>query len=448
MLKQLVQKLMQEAAKRLNLSDSHQQMRSGVQDALVKKHYNDGAGAHYPYTSDTFGDHESGSVVFQLGKSHNVAKYTKKDDGSYDIGDHKPVKLAYLPADVKEDGWIGPVNALTVNLESLVTEASRVLEVSESAVFQEGGTAEIRIIQSGKGAMGYYTNEALKQAAKDKVFHKGLQMFIDHQTESERRERPVGSVSKLAAELGSDAVYRESGGVGALYAKSTAFSDFQPFLNERKDSIGLSIRAGVTGDGSVTEGLPTITGFTKALSVDFVTKAGAGGKLMTVYESYRAENGGTHKEITMPFEVNEAEYNGLKATAGQVPALLLRLSRIEEQNRRFTVRDLVNEALAACPLPTRGKDRIVAFFTNENAVLPVENGVLDIAKLKLAVAEQVKDETAYLQSAGWAPQKVVRGMGQAQEAGNEPELSADNAIEEAEKSLAESVKAIKANFKD
>ncbi|MGV0109827.1 hypothetical protein [Arthrobacter sp. CP30] len=162
----------------------------------------------------------------------------------------------------------------------------------------------IKIIDEGVGSSGTYPKATLELAAKEGVFGKGVHMYLDHPTALESMDRPERTVKDLAAVLDGPAVYE----AGALYAPIKAFSAYADTIEEMKDDIGVSIRASAEiemGDS----GERIITRLVEAQSVDFVTKAGRGGKVMEVLEGARV----THSAIT----------NGVaEATANQTRDLL------------------------------------------------------------------------------------------------------------------------------
>jgi hypothetical protein len=138
----------------------------------------------------------------------------------------------------------------------------------------------IKIIDEGVGSSGTYPAATLQLAAKEGIFGKGVHMYLDHPTAVESMDRPERTVKDLAAVLDGPAVYES----GALYAPIKAFSAYADTIEEMKDDIGVSIRASAeveVGQG----GERVITRLVEAQSVDFVTKAGRGGKVMEVLES-------------------------------------------------------------------------------------------------------------------------------------------------------------------
>ncbi|MER5420340.1 hypothetical protein [Streptosporangium roseum] len=138
-----------------------------------------------------------------------------------------------------------------------------------------------------QGSSGYYSAAMLKKHAG--VFHEGLPVFLDHPSATDAYERPERSVRDLAGRLASPAVYERDG----LYADVEVYPHWAPVVEAMADHIGMSIRASGTVEASTNESIrgPIVTSLTEAASVDFVTAAGAGGKLVSLLESARAHSG-------------------------------------------------------------------------------------------------------------------------------------------------------------
>lgn len=170
-----------------------------------------------------------------------------------------------------------------------LTEARPVAEALTAA---EGpGRFLVQLITPGWGSSGYYSAETLQQAAGDRIWPAGTHMYIDHPTESETWERPERTLRDLAAVLLEDARWdpTANGGTGALVAEAVVFSEWRRALAEMLEHIGTSIRAYAEAEQGEAEGRKgqVITRLTEGVSVDFVTHAGRGGKVLAVLESAR-----------------------------------------------------------------------------------------------------------------------------------------------------------------
>lgn len=169
--------------------------------------------------------------------------------------------------------------------------------IREAAVVGEltGSRQEITIATPGWGSSGYYSAKVLEQAAVDRVFTKGTQMHIDHDGEMARFEQPAGSLTKLAAALDEDARWQpdwvdpDTGVKGRLVAEADVYSPWRAFLKEAKAVIGASLSASAEVSKGTAEGRKGII-VEKLLPsplnrVDYVTKAGRGGRISAILES-------------------------------------------------------------------------------------------------------------------------------------------------------------------
>lgn len=138
----------------------------------------------------------------------------------------------------------------------------------------------VRIIDAGEGSSGTYSPAVLQEAGRAKVWPAGTHMYLDHPTAAEDRDRPVRTVKDLAGVLAEDA--RWDPATQSLVAEAKIYSGYRTMLDEMADDIGLSIRATAEQDRS-----GSITRIVEGLSVDFVTRAGRGGKVLQILESAR-----------------------------------------------------------------------------------------------------------------------------------------------------------------
>lgn len=161
--------------------------------------------------------------------------------------------------------------------------------IREAATSTKTGPGRIKLvlITPGQGSSGFYSPEVLEQAAKDKVWPRGTQSHINHDTAFERDDRPEGNLRNLAAVLLEDAHIEN----GELVAEARVSSAWRDFVEEFGEFIGTSISASaevsegeVDGRrGRIIERL--IPGpFNR---VDLVTVAGRGGRIAEVLESAR-----------------------------------------------------------------------------------------------------------------------------------------------------------------
>jgi hypothetical protein len=166
-----------------------------------------------------------------------------------------------------------------------VTESISLAEATRGQA--TGRRMRIKLIDAGWGSSGYYSPEVLQEAARNEIFRDGFHMYIDHPTPTEQVEKPERSVRDLAAVIEGPVTYRD----GGLYAEARLYDDYQ-WIAQKKDAIGLSIRASGRAEAGEADGRRglIITALTEGTSVDFVTHAGRGGQILELLESARAQS--------------------------------------------------------------------------------------------------------------------------------------------------------------
>lgn len=162
-------------------------------------------------------------------------------------------------------------------------------DLALSSVESSGNKWRIKVIQSGWGSSGYYGSEMLKEYGPS-VFAAGTKVFMNHPSASEDNDRPERDVHQLAGKLISDAIFMEDG----LFADVQFYSHYAPIIKEMAGDVGLSIHAlgeAKLGEAEGREG-PIIESLVAdpLTSVDVVTVAGAGGKFISLLESYKSQD--------------------------------------------------------------------------------------------------------------------------------------------------------------
>lgn len=160
------------------------------------------------------------------------------------------------------------------------------VSLNESGAIKATGKKwQIKVIESGWGSSGYYPKEMLAEYGPQ-VFKKGTKVFMNHPSVNEESDRPERDVNQLAGKLVSDAQFDGTG----LVAEVEFYSHFAPIIKEMAGDVGLSIRA--LGESRVGEAEGRQGPIIESLvadpmtSVDVVTVAGAGGKFLSLLESY------------------------------------------------------------------------------------------------------------------------------------------------------------------
>lgn len=153
------------------------------------------------------------------------------------------------------------------------------------------GIFESCILRSGWGSSGFYSPELLKEYGPS-VFHAGRPSFANHPTEAEFNNGR--DITKIMGRLVTDAEFREDDNGASLWANIKVNKDWSEFVEDFKDTIGLSIFASgsvqedVEMDGRTGTIIESLDADDPYTSVDFVVAAGAGGKVERMLESFRA----------------------------------------------------------------------------------------------------------------------------------------------------------------
>jgi hypothetical protein len=166
--------------------------------------------------------------------------------------------------------------------ESTATLTGGLMQVSEATAVAPtaagAGRLRVTLVTPGWGASGHYSPAVLEAAGRDKIWAAGTQCFADHPTQRDLNERPERSIRDLAAVLVSDARWTGSG----LVAEAQLLPAWAETLGkpEMAAAIGMSIRASAEVEMGEAEGRRgrIVTKIVEGQSVDFVTRAGRGGR--------------------------------------------------------------------------------------------------------------------------------------------------------------------------
>lgn len=262
--------------------------------------------------------------------------------------------------------------------------------VEESALVGEptGRRWKVRLIEGNRlGSSGYYPAETLLRDGP-RLFVKGTPMYLNHQTPEERAAMPFGRIQDYAGELAEDAYYDGDG----LYADIEVFEHHIPTIKALKEKIGISIRAQARTVSQVIDGksVNVVKELVKARSADFVMKAGAGGKLVSILESATddteavSENEG--REVMD--EATKELLEGLKASSdAQTAALTSLVESLKAPKGEHVEETAVNplevaKELAKAELSEAATERVLERF--------------EANKGTKTLAELIESEKAYL----------------------------------------------------
>ena len=277
----------------------------------------------------------------------------------------------------------------------------------------------VKVIQPGWGSSGYYSESVLVSSAN---LFEGAQMFWNHPKSSDNYERPERDLRDLAGVL-TNVHYEESNANGAgIYGDAIVFEPFRETLKEIAPYIGVSIRAGGKvheGDAEGRSGL-IVEEINLVQSVDFVTRAGAGGKVVAKFEEAARQpditNDDKHLEESMELEeaiktIGERD-NTIKGLNEQIEesnktiaSMREQLARMEEAQLINDCKSIVAEQLKESSLPQVTKERILAeankfLATKDDEEEDARGGKkkkkVDESKVKESVQEAIKAETEYI----------------------------------------------------
>jgi len=333
------------------------------------------------------------------------------------------------------------------------------------------GTIPIKIIDAGWGSSGYYSREVLQQAANDRVYAAGLQMYWNHPSKSDEKERPERDLRDLAGVLTEDARWDEQGPKGpGLYSRAKIFSAYRDAVAEMGPYIGLSHYVWGESKQGEAEGKKgdIITRIAAARSVDFVTVPGRGGAIAEAFraarppvptdeqkteagksmvgekpekltlESLRKEHPeiieALWKEIENSAAMKEAQAQQekkLKETETALEEAKAENARLKEAQLLVEAKTFVEEKVKSAKIPDLTKARIVESLAKDPVV---KDGKIDETAYAAKIEAAVKAEAEYLAKLGAGR---VEGMGGAPAGGA--------TLAESEKALANRIKAFGGN---
>ena len=358
-----------------------------------------------PYIQDIFDDF----VVYRDSATNDLFKVGYVvTDGAVTLGDTQKV--------IERRDYV-PVQESFRETEIPLEEGA--IPLVEKAV-RPDGTIPVRVVKPGWGNSGYYDAALLKREA-NKAFPPGTKMYWDHPTEREERERPERSLRDLAAETIGPPVYQENGPVGpGVYTNAKVFGAYRDAIDELAPHIGVSLRAYGKAKHGEREGRkgPIVESFLgPAASVDFVTTAGAGGEVLSLFEAKRGRNFNPIQEEddeVSQEQLQEAQRLQQEAEA-KAEAESKKTRRLQEHLAIRDARDHATELFAsdkAKGLPEVTRTRLLESVADH--VTLTDAGELDVAKFEEAFGKVVQDELTYIKALTGSTGRrtgTPRGMG-------------------------------------
>ena len=356
----------------------------------------------------------------------------------------------------------GVMESVTDSMKEFAADVVPLIE----AKTDDKGTIPIKIIDPGWGSSGYYSREVLQQAVNARVYAAGTQMFWNHPSKTDEKDRPERDLRDLAGVLTEDAWWDEHGPKGpGVYARAKVFSPYRDAVAEMGPYIGLSHYVwgeSKTGEAEGKKG-DIITRIVAARSVDFVTVPGRGGAIAEAFraarpqvptdeqktagdcsmgetttprltlESLRKEHPEIIEALWTEFEnsaaMKEAQAQQEKKLAETEKALeeaKAENARLKEALLLVEARTFVEKKVKASTLPEISKTRVAEALAKDPVV---KDGKIDETAYAAKIEAAIKSEAEYLANLGAGK---VSGMGTG--------APTEKTLEEAEKAFAERIK--------
>jgi hypothetical protein len=384
---------------------------AAMAEAIKAKHYGDKTPLYERFVSKKERDSASSKDFAGKGKSFPILKAADVAAAAKALG---PAGSGNYSTDVikrniiriaKAKGFTSELPKAWQNDTSETASAKESMHLVESAATCENivlreakADYEIKLIAPGKGSSAFYPAEVLRRDGPN-VFKSGTHVYLNHQTAAEEAARPEGDVKNLAGVLTTTARYEESHAKGpGLYARMKVFADHAQMVEEKAAHVGMSIRAsGVAEASRKQDGLPVLKELTSAESVDVVTRAGAGGMILT--EAARGAVNLEKEASQMPMDENELKLlrESVAAVSATNAALLEKELRREAiAHGAATYRDL--------NIPNQAKEYLITKVLERG--LPKKDGALDTAKLTESLNAEAREFGAAI-----GLQQRVTGMG-------------------------------------
>jgi len=313
---------------------------------------------------------------------------------------------------------------------------------------KEDGTVRVKIIEPGQGSSAFYEKEQLE---RDAAIFKGAHVYWDHPSRREAQDRPERSLRNLTGVITDTPRFDEHGREGpGVYGTAHVFKPYRTAVEEMAPFIGVSWR----GSGNVVtkkvdgKSVRVAERFTQVGSVDFVTKAGAGGKAIPFKESaqeeiedfvgkFKADNTYGDAAAFIEWAIEEDKGEGVDMAEKTDTATLTKLQESNvalttEKETLMSENAKLKEGIALRDAKGVVSTEVAAYNTKRLAEhktqlpdvtctrlveslcksAPIVDGKLDENALKIAVAEAIKEEIAYIETITTTKAPGITGMGE------------------------------------
>lgn len=345
------------------------------------------------------------TFVYMVRGVYYEASYTIDEAGTVTIGEPAEVVpiVSYQRVGSRSPGvTIEPAPAVEASDTEVLGDCIPLTEAGLMGL--QEAKALIRIATPGWGTSGYYSAEVLKRDGP-KVFPSGTQMYWNHPTEAETNERPEGDLDKLAAVTTAPAKWMDNGPDGAgLYTEAKLREKYSADVAELKNDIGVSLRAlgrFSTGKAEGKEGV-IIEQLVRGKSIDFVTQAGRGGKVLELFESAgrrqpatTAADGRNQEGESMA--MTDAEMKRLQEATEAATNASASVTRLENELLLMKSERFVTAVCESQSLPLAVRKRVVDTMKGNPIV---KDGAIDEGPFSEAIKRCIASELAYLREAG------------------------------------------------
>jgi hypothetical protein len=261
------------------------------------------------------------------------------------------------------------------------------------------GRWRVRLIEADvMGSSGYYSTEVLRRDGP-KAFPAGTHVYFDHATETESYERPERSVKDLAGALIEDAQYEDGPDGKGLFARVQFFPDYIPKIEAMAEVMPVEMSIRAAGTIEENESGRIVTSIVHGMSVDIVTRAGAGGRLIHMTEAAKPAAAQVANLSEADKKVMEGLTTGITTLNTTMTTFLEKLAESQTKKEEEAKKDTLTAGqlvakLSESGLPAPSQKRLAESY--------VEGADLD---------KMIEDEKAYVTSISEAvkPGKVTRG---------------------------------------
>ena len=223
-------------------------------------------------------------------------------------------------------------------------------ETSAAVSSVRNGKAAICFITAGQGESGYYSKDVLKEAV---TLFQDKPMYVDHEQVKPRALYWVGDINSVR--------YEENGIDGpGLYGVASVQPRWRSFVEGMLDSKGgVSIRARGKSDKD-----GTVRSITSVGSVDYVVRAGRGGRIMSLLESALVDDNIIIEEDNMSDKEKKEEAQIAEQAAEQAAKVAAEAKVLEEAvAAKVAAEAKVLEEAAAAKVVAAAEAKLVALNT-------------------------------------------------------------------------------------